>query len=119
MPFQMGFFRFWREMAPKTGPGKGGFLCRFASKAPPRTVPKRIRGANSISYRFCIDFGPHFGPFSMTFDAVVGTCFVDLKLAPPPNHGKLFAGFSRVRRLRSASTMIFEVHFGIGFSSFL
>jgi hypothetical protein len=54
----------------------------------------------------------------MTFDAVVGTCFVDLDLAPPPNHGKRFAGFSRVRRLRSASTMTFEVSFGIDFSTF-
>ena len=65
-------------------------------------LPKHIRVANSVSYWFVIDLGSHF-------DALFDTCFVDLELAAPPNHGRRFASFSRVRRLRSVSTMPFSI----------
>ena len=112
--FKWYFSDSFEKWVPKLGSKEVNQFCVW----PPWTVPKRIRVANSISYRFCNDFGIHVGAFSMTCDAVVGTCFGDLELAPAPNHGKRFAGFSRVRRLRSPSTRTFGVPFGSVFHHF-
>ena len=103
MPFRTVFFRFLRKTCPKMGPKTTPPTITRRRFWPPRTLPERLRGAGSILHRF----GNLFGTFFLTFDAVFGTCFIDLELAPPPNHGTWLAGFSRVRRLRSAPTINF------------
>ena len=65
------FFYFWAKRVPKLGPNK----LLFAAFGFPKKFPKRVRVANSISYRFCIDFGLHFDAFFMTVDTLVGAFF--------------------------------------------
>ena len=68
-------------------------------------IPKRSPNASMAPGRFRIDLRSHFDILLGPFGVVFGTRFVELEPGPPSNHKSWFAGFSRVRRLRSASTI--------------
>ena len=87
-------FYFRLKMVPELGPESRTHWGIWL----PRLLSKRLHNADSI-------LAPISIPFLLTFDTVFDTSFVDLELAQPPNHGKWLSSFSRLRRLRSASTM--------------
>ena len=103
-------------MVGKTDPKKGPKTTVHFRTRNCFGLPKRSPNTAAAPARFCIDRGSHFGTFFLFIGLVFGTRFAALELAPPSNLRNWFAGFSRVRRVRSVSTMTFDVPFGIEFS---
>ena len=98
MLFQIVCFDLFEKLVPKPTPK----LRVLGSIWPPRAHQKRSWNKNLIFYLYWFEIGSivdqfrcHIDSFFMTFDAVVDTCFVDLELAPPSNHGSWFVGFSK------------------------
>ena len=99
------------ETKMKLGHMAWHLYCCCLPRAPPNDFKTHARRQFVFFrlYRFRHPFECQFPYVRQRFR----TFFIDLELEPAPNHGKWFASFSRVRRLRSASAMTFEFLCGI------
>ena len=93
---------FERKKSKIWDPNQGGFGA-FGRQGP-STIPVKTHALRQLDFLWI--WGPVWVSCSwLSFDAVFKTWIVDLELATPPNDRTWFARFSRVRRLRSASTV--------------